>query len=170
MPLESQQRAPRHSHVPAWSEGWQVAASQTLAPAQRPLEFPAHVVRGATSTSMHVHDTAVDTRPAAPTSEPLAWLLAKHAAQLGVVAAVITFVLQGSGQPYLSLAYALSSIAFLVVVALVDRARFGLGDAATAPIVVEVVAPVQPAAPDPVHVLAPLQEQIAAALTRVEVT
>lgn len=69
---------------------------------------------------------------AAPVSAPASssyrdsygWRLVKHAALLGVVAAAITFVFEAGTSPAVSLAYAVSSLIFLGVVALMDRQRF----------------------------------------------
>lgn len=57
-------------------------------------------------------------------TESNAWLLLKHAAQLGLVASVAYFVLRGGDMPALTLSVAAAAIIGLVIVAMLDRQRF----------------------------------------------
>lgn len=48
----------------------------------------------------------------------------KHAAQLGLVAAVASFVIAGGDQPYFTIGAAATALVVLVIVAAQDRQRF----------------------------------------------
>lgn len=76
--------------------------------------------------------------------ESNAWLLVKHTAQLGLVAAVASFVLAGGRHPVLTLVGATVALVVLGTVALLDRQRFeasGIERPAGHPVVVDVVGP-----------------------------
>lgn len=76
-------------------------------------------------------------------AESNAWLFAKHAAQLGLVASVAWFVVQGADRPAVTLAASCTSIVALVIVAMLDRQRFErVGIERAEPVVVDVVGPV----------------------------
>lgn len=104
--------------------------------------------------------------------ESHAWRLAKHVLQLGLIAAVVNFVLNGGQQPEAALALAALGLVGILGFAVVDRRRF---DAAAfvyeRPQVVDVVAPVAvQQVVDPAAQLAALQRQLAAHVTHLDVT
>lgn len=57
-------------------------------------------------------------------TESNAWLLVKHAAHLGLVAAVASFVIAGGDQPFFTIGAATTALVVLVIVAAQDRQRF----------------------------------------------